>query len=248
MLDSAKRLFAYRFSGGTLTRIVQEEFSFGPLFKAGNSDPRGIRSDGEVAFGADEQDDRLYTHNIPDAFDARLASLSLSDVEIGVFSPSRLTYTAIAETGAAMTTVEAIATQEAATVLVAPVDADSDVENGHQVALARQTEITITLTSGDGSRTRSYRVFVQKPPCLTGLTAERLSEVTFVVGSVNDLDRCAGEQGAVAFFHWTGESWLLNAPGAPEFLSRQFNQRFSNGVPAAASLIAVTTTEKRTDN
>ena len=246
--DGAKRLFAYRVEDETLKRHEDEEFTFRSLLKAGNGDARGIWSDGDVVYVADEQDDKVYSYNIPDAIIARLASLSLSGVEIDEFSPGRLTYNAMAETAATVTTIEAIATQEAATVVITPTDSDGDADNGHQVALEAETEITITLTSSDGSRTRSYRVLVEKPLCLTGLTAERLSKVTFVGGSVEDLDRCASEQGVAAFFYWTGDSWLLYAPDAPEFLSHQFNQHFSDGVPAGAPLIAVGNGQHRTDN
>ncbi len=246
--DGAKRLFAYRIEDGTLVRHEDEEFTFRSLLKAGNGDARGIWSDGDVVYVADEQDDKVYSYNIPDAIDARLATLSLSGVEIDEFSPVRLTYTALADTGATVTTVKALATQEAATVVIEPSDTDGDAENGHQLALGAETEISITVTSSDGSRVKSYRVLVEKPPCLPGLTTERLSEVTFVGGSVDELDRCAREQGVVALFHWTGESWLLYAPDAPEFLSRPFNQYFSNGVPAGAPLIAVSNGQHGTDN
>ena len=173
---------------------------------------------------------------MPDAIIAGLATLGLSGIEIGDFSTGRLTYTAMADTNATATTVEAIATQEAATVVIAPTDADA--ENGHQVALAAETEIVVTVTSGDGSRIKSYRIRVEKPPCLPGLSAERLSEVTFVGGSVDDLDRCAREQNVAAFFYWTGQSWLLLAPDAPDFLSREFRDSFIAGVPTGASFIA----------
>ena len=105
--DGAKRLFAYRIEDGALVRDEDEEFSFRSLLKAGNGDARGIWSDGEVVYVADEQDDKLYSYNLPDAIDARLASLSLSDVEFEDFSPRRLSYTAKAQTGATLTTVAA---------------------------------------------------------------------------------------------------------------------------------------------
>ena len=183
---------------------------------------------------------------MPDAIIAGLATLGLSGIEIGDFSTGRLTYTAMADTNATATTVEAIATQEAATVVIAPTDADA--ENGHQVALAAETEIVVTVTSGDGSRTKPYQVFVEKLPCLIGLSAERLSEVTFVGGSVDDLDRCAREQNVAAFFYWTGQSWLLFAPDAPDFLSREFRDNFHDGVPPGASFIAANTGDNRNDN
>ncbi len=246
--DGAKRLFAYRVEEGALARHKDEEFTFRSLLKAGNGDARGIWSDGDVMYVVDEQDDKVYSYNIPDAIDARLAALSLSDVQIDEFSASRPTYTALAERAATVTTVEALAAQEAARVVIEPSDTDGDAENGHQVALGAETEITITVTSSDGSRTRSYRVLIEKPTCLTGLTTERLSEVTFVGGSVDDLERCARERGVTAFLYWTGESWLLYAPGAPEFLSHRYLHYFASGIPAGAPLIAVTTGEQRTDS
>ena len=244
--DGAKRLFAYEVDGEALTRNEDLEFTFRSLLKAGNGSPRGIWSDGDIIYVVDEQDDKVYSYNMPDAIIAGLATLGLSGIEIGDFSTGRLTYTAMADTNATATTVEAIATQEAATVVIAPTDADA--ENGHQVALAAETEIVVTVTSGDGSRTKPYRIIVEKPPCLPGLTAERLSEVTFVGGSVDDLDRCAREQGVVALFYWTGESWLLYAPDAPDFLSRQFRDNFHDGVPPGASFIAANTGDNNTDN
>ena len=246
--DGAKRLFAYEFDDEALKRNEDLEFTFRSLLKAGNGNPRGIWSDGDIMYVVDEQDDKVYTYNIPDAIIALLSSLTLSGIELTEFSPGRLTYSTLADTSATVTTVEAIATQEAATVVIAPTDADADAENGHQIALDAVTEITITVTSINGSRTKSYRVVVEKPPCLTGLTSERLSEVTFVGGSLDDLGRCAREHGVSAFFYWTGESWLLYAPDAPEFLSRPFRSNFAAGIPAGASLIAATTQGRSTDN
>ena len=160
--DGAKRIFAYRLEEGALVRHEDQEFTFRSLLKAGNGAARGIWSDGEVVYVADEQDDRVYTYNLSDAIDARLASLSLSDVELDEFAAGRPSYTALAAADATVTTVEAIAAQETATVVIAPADADGDAENGHQVALGAETEITIAVTSSDGSRTRSYRVLVEK--------------------------------------------------------------------------------------
>ena len=246
--DGAKRLFAYEVDGEALTRNEDLEFTFRSLLKAGNGSPRGIWSDGDVMFVIDEQDDKVYTYNIPDKIIAQLASLSLSGIDIEEFSSGRRAYTGMADSSATATTVEAIATQEAATVVIVPADADGDAENGHQITLNAETEISVTVTSSDGSRTKSYRVRVAQPPCLTGLTAERLSEVTFIGGSLDELGRCAREREVAAFFHWTEVSWLLYAPDAPAFLSRQFNQHFEGGIPAGAPLIALSTEARRTDN
>ena len=158
-----------------------------------NRSPRGIWSDGDIMYVVDDQDDKVYTYNIPDAIIVLLSSRTLSDIEIGDFSPGRLAYITLADTGATVTTVEAIATQEAATVVITPSDADGDPEHGHQANLEADTAISITVTSEDGSRTTTHRVLVSKAACLDGLANERLSEVTFGGGSLDDLGHCDRE-------------------------------------------------------
>ena len=122
----AKRLIAYRLpvlpdaetdsgeedaddDARELERVSDEEFT--ELSKASNNSPRGIWSDGEVMYVADESDDRVYSYNMPDAIDARLASLTLSGVDIGEFSSSNTEYEAVVSEGVTATTVEAEAMQ-----------------------------------------------------------------------------------------------------------------------------------------
>ena len=186
----------------------------------------------------DEQDDKVYTYNIPDAIIAQLASLSLDERELEEFSPNRFEYAASVAYDLAATTVAAVATQETAKVMIEPADADGDPENGHQVTLGSETAITVTVTSADGSRTKSYVVQVSKPPCLDEVSDERLSEVTFVGGSVNELEACARRQDIAALYYWTGRTWLLFAPEAPGFLSGQFRQHFANGVAPGSAFVA----------
>ena len=160
-----KRLFAYRLPAPEgpaaegaepqdLERNRDEEF--GELSKASNNSPRGIWSDGDFMYVADESDDRVYTYNMPDAIDARLASLTLSGVEFGEFDPGRTDYEAVVADGVTETTVEAEAMQRRTDVTIDPPDGDS--ANGHQVALQDLGEITVTVTSADGSRKKVYRV------------------------------------------------------------------------------------------
>ena len=104
----AKRLFAYRLPDPApddpagepqpLERVRDEEFS--RLTRASNNSPRGIWSDGEVMYVADAHDGRVYTYNMPDAIDARLASLVLAGVRFDEFSPLRTEYEGGAETPA----------------------------------------------------------------------------------------------------------------------------------------------------
>ena len=238
--DGAKRLFAYRIEDGALVRYEDEEFTFRSLLKAGNGDARGIWSDGDVIFVADEQDDKVYSYNIPDAIDARLASLSLSDIDIGEFSSNGLEYAAIVGSDTSVTTVDAEATQEGANVVIEPSDADGDPENGHQVSLDAETTITITVTSEEGTRTTNYGVQVSKPPCLEGLSEERLSEVSFVGGSVSELEACARSANVNVLYHHRNGVWtaLFLFPELPEFLSRPFRARFQEDLPPGELLIA----------
>ena len=161
-----KRLFAYRLPAPEgpaaegaephdLERVRNEEF--GELSRASNNSPRGIWSDGDVMYVADDSDDRVYTYNMPDAIDARLASLSLSGGDIGEFDPGTTEYEAMAAEGVTETTITASAIQPRTTVVGDPPDADEEAE-GHQVALAGLSEITVTVTSADGTRTKIYRV------------------------------------------------------------------------------------------
>ena len=166
----AKRLIAYRLPAPEgpaaedaepqdLERVRDEEF--GELSNASNNSPRGIWSDGEVMYVADESDDKVYTYNMPDAMNARLATLTLSGVDIGEFDPGTTDYEGTPGDGVTETTVEVVPAQSGASVAIDPPDADGEAD-GHQVSLDG-TEITVTATSPDGSRTRSYRVAVQRP-------------------------------------------------------------------------------------
>ena len=183
-----KRLFAYRLPAPEgpaaedaepqdLERVRDEEFS--KLSRASNNSPRGLWSDGDVMYVADESDDKVYSYNMPDAIDARLASLTLSGVDIGEFDPGRPDYEAVVADGVTETTVEAEAMQPRTDVAIDPPDADGDDANGHQVALQDLGEITVTVTSQDGSRTRVYRVQVPRdrvgsgPRSLAALPARR---------------------------------------------------------------------------
>ena len=158
----AKRLFAYRLEAGEdgedeLERNRDEEFPNTVLSRASNNSPRGIWSDGDDMYVAVESDDKVYTYNMPDAINARLVSLSLSGVDIGEFSPNHEEYEGAAGEGVRETTVTAEALQRRTDGDIDPPDANEEAD-GHQVALQGVEEITVTVTSADGSRTKTYRV------------------------------------------------------------------------------------------
>ena len=258
-----KRLFAYRVpvlpdaeagSGEEdaddddreLERVRDEEFS--KLSRASNNSPRGIWSDGDVMYVADESDDRVYTYNMPDAIDARLASLTLSGVDIGEFDPGRPDYEAVVADGVTETMVEAEAMQRRAVVVTDPPDADGDGANGHQVALQDLGEITVTVTSQDGSRKKSYRVQFPEtawdpardpwPHCLRGAVSEGFSLVVHEGGSVAELVTCAESRDVAAFYALHEGVYVSYILGAPNFVNREFGELFADGVPPITPLVA----------
>ena len=260
----AKRLFAYRLpvlpdeeadSGEEkadddpreLERVRDEEFPNTVLSRAGNNSPRGIWSDGDVMYVADESDDRVYTYNMPDAIDARLASLTLSGVDIGEFDPGRTEYEAVVADGVTETTVEAEAMQPRTDVAIDPPDAD-DGANGHQVALQDLGEITVTVTSQDGSRTRVYRVQFPEtgwdpardpwPHCLRGAISEGFSLVVYEGGSVEELVSCAESRDIVALYALHEGVYVSHILGAPDFVNAGFLELFPDGLPPITPLVA----------
>ena len=242
-----KRLFAYRLEAGedgedALERNRDEEFPSTVLSRAGNNSPRGLWSDGDVMYVADESDGRVYTYNMPDAIDARLASLTLSGVDIGEFDGGRTEYTGTAADGITATTVTAEALQRRTDIDIDPPDAD-EADEGHQVALEDLTEITVTVTSADGSRERVYRVRlgeeeaagpapeeVAEPApeeaagpvasCLRGDIAVGFSLVVYAGGSIEDLVACAGSRHVTALYVLDGGEYVSYIVGAPELVKR----------------------------
>ena len=253
--DGAKRLFAYRLpvlpddeadSGEDdaeagpreLERVRDEEFR--ELSKASNNSPRGVWSDGDVIYVADAGDDRVYSYNMPGAIDALLASLTLSGVDIGEFSPGRTEYEGSPDEGAVATTVTAEARQRGAEVELAPPDADAEAD-GHQLALDGVSEITATVTSADGSRTRIYRVrLAEAPPeaCLRGDVAEGFSLVLYEGGSVSELEDCAGARHVSALYATHDGGFVSHILGAPVFVNRDFAELYAGGVPPLTLLLA----------
>ena len=252
----AKRLFAYRLPAPEgpaaedaepqdLERVLDEEFS--KLSRASNNSPRGLWSDGDVMYVADESDDRVYTYNMPDAIDARLASLTLSGVDIGEFDPGRTEYEAVVADGVTETTVEAGAMQPRTDIAIDPPDADMEA-NGHQVALQDLGEITVTVTSQDGSRTEVYRVRFPEtgwdpardpwPHCLRGAVSEGFSLVVYEGGSVDELVGCAESRDIVTVYALHEGLYVSHILGAPDFVNAGFLELFPDGLPPIAPLIA----------
>ena len=247
-----KRLFAYQLptlpddeeaSDGEdkeLERVRDEEFGGSrELTKASNNSPRGIWSDGDVMYVADESDDKVYTYNMPDAIDARLASLTLSGVDIGEFDRNHTDYEAVLTDGLAETTVEAVAVQSGAEVAIDPPDADEEAD-GDQVVVEGGAEITVTVTSPDGSREKVYRVVLSEAEpsasCLRGAIAVGFSLVVYEGGSIEDLDACATSRNVTALYALDGGEWVSYILGAPEFANERFGELYADGLPSLTPL------------
>ena len=243
-----KRLFAYRLpvldaqedtaaEHLELERVRDEEFGESrELTKASNNSPRGIWSDGDVMYVADASDGKAYSYNMPDAIDARLASLTLSDIAFGEFVPRQTDYEGVADEGVTQTTVEALAVQTGAEVAIDPPDAD-EATDGRQAAVADGAEITITVTSADGSRKRVYLVRIAVRECLDGLGAD-FSLVAYEGGGIADLEACARSLPVSALYAWDGSAYLSYILDAPLFVNEGFVALFPEGLPDGTELLA----------
>ena len=237
--DGANRVFAYRLVEGELQRFEDEEFSFRPLLKAGNGEARGIWSDGDVLWVADQEDAEIYSYNLPDAAQAKLAALSLSGVDLE-FSSEMSAYSVGVAYDRRSTTVTATATQPLATVDIAPLDADL-AHDGHQVDLDDHERITVTVTSADGSRIRTYEIDIERAGCLTGALDTPISEVSFVGGTVADLVDCSRQLDVSTVYHYEDGDWvaLFLNPELPDFLSQPFYNRFPSGLSTDQRLFVI---------
>ena len=242
-----KRLFAYRLPspaddrGGedlALERAPGEDFT--EPGGVGNNSPRGIWAAAGLMYVVDANDGKVYSYNMPDAWDARLASLMLPGVDIGAFDPDRTDYEGAPAGGVTETTVEAAAEQEGAAVAIEPADADGEAA-GHQVALPGVGEITVTVTSEDGSRERVYRVALTEsgPPanCLRGAVAVGFSLVVYGGGSVDALEACAQSRHVTALYALHEGEYVPYILDAPAFVRERFRALFADGVPSGTPLI-----------
>ena len=221
--DRAKRLFAYRLPAlpdgaeagdaddRELERVRDEEFT--NLSRASNNSPRGIWSDGEVMYVVDASDGKVYSYNMPDAIDARLASLTLSGVDFGEFSALRYDYASDTIPDGNIATLTAMPAQPGGSLRIEPADHDGDPANGHHVRLLPGREIIVTVTSPDGSRTRVYRLVLGEEEaagptaaCLRGAVNVGFSLVLYGGGSVDELEACAeGRQVTALYVPHRGE-------------------------------------------
>ena len=124
---------------------------------------------------------------------------------------------------------------------IAPADADGEAD-GYQVALQDLGEITVTVTSADGSRTTTYRVGLAEAgpsaSCLRGAVSVGFSLVVSEGGSLDDLVACAGSRHVTALYVLDGGEYVSYIVGAPELVNTRFVELFPDRVPALTPLIA----------
>ena len=196
---------------------------------------------------ADANDGKVYSYNMPDEIDARLASLELTGVNFGDFSPLRFDYASDTIPHGNIATLTATPAQSDASVEVEPADHDGDLANGRQLRLLPGLEITVTVTSPDRSRMRVYRLLLGDEEA-TGPASRTACETSSPSAStrsrtraavVADLEACASGLDVISLYALDADgkyvSYIL---GAPEFVNRAFVELFADGVPADASMIA----------
>ena len=125
-------------------------------------------------------------------------------------------------------------------MIIAPADADAR-RSGHQVAIADGVEVTVTVTSTDGSRKRVYSVFIAPgavPPCLRGAVDVGFSLLTYAGGSVEELVSCAEGRHVKSLYATQGGAFVSYILGAPDFVNRAFRELYADGVPVNTPLLA----------
>ena len=157
-----------------------------------NDKPWGIWSDAETLYVADEDDDKVYTYNVPKSANAELKSLSLSPVDMDIdFDAATTEYDIDVAATVSQVTVAAKPLQRWAKVTITPADADTTTD-GYQVNLiGTSTDITIRVTAHDGTPSSdTYTVTVDReasddpdpdPPS----TDATLSRLTLSAGRLN---------------------------------------------------------------
>jgi hypothetical protein len=166
---------------------------------------------------ADASDGKVYTYNMPDAIDARLASLALGGIDIGEFAPDQTDYEGVIAEGVTETTVTAETVQPRTDVAIDPPDTDEEA-NGHQVSLDGVDAIKVTVTSADGTRIKVYRVQFESPEVKVALEpgwnsfAWPGADGTSIGEALEEAELA---DNVIAVYRWAGATgtWLGYFPG-----------------------------------
>ena len=234
-----------------LERVRDEEFS-GAEPKAGNNSPRGIWSDGDVMYVADESDDQRLQRTTCPALSTRVSPRSRSAAWTSASSTSsntgvRRQSLSDGVTETARSRPQAI--QRRAAVVTDPPDADVR-RRERPPGSPRRTSARSPSPSPrqDGSRTRTYRVQFPEtawdpardpwPHCLRGAISEGFSLVVFEGGSVEELIGCAESRDIVTLYVLHEGVFVSYILGAPGFVNAGFLELFPDGLPPIAPLVA----------
>ena len=168
--SQADRLSAYHLRSGTRDASRDIMLGDGDLGDGGRR-TAGLWSDGETMWVADSSANELYEYALPSlSSNASLTLLELSDGDIGTFSPTDTSYTAVVSDTVTVTTLTALPASGARVEIDVP-DAEAHTP-GHQVALAEEVNVvTVTVTAADGVTVRSYTVTVTRAATEPPLTA-----------------------------------------------------------------------------
>ena len=187
----------------SLERVRNEEFD--KLSRASNNSPRGIWSDGDVMYVVDGSDGKVYTYNMPDAIEAQPR---LADPERPRYRRVRWRAHRVCRhprRGGSRRRPSRPQPCNGAPNSPSTRRMLTRRPDGHQVALEGATEITVTVTSADGSRTKTYRVTVRRPevemelaPTWTSIEWPGADGVT-IAGALQDGD--IGDK-VLVVYHW----------------------------------------------
>ena len=119
------------------------------------TNPKGLWSDGGMMWIGSYN---IYGFYLPTP--AALDSLSVSDADIGTFSPWSTSYTGTVADTTDTVTVEAAAQHDDASVVILPADTTPGTD-GHQVSLS-PGDNTITVTSGTYNHTMTYTITITR--------------------------------------------------------------------------------------
>ena len=138
------------------------------------------------------------------------------------FKSSQREYTATVGNAVAMTTVTATPAVDGAKADIDPYDADNTASNGHQVELELGgNEITVTVTSADGTSYQDYMVMV-----------DRRAPSSIIQGTVTD-ENGVGISGVTIT---VGGKAPLNATGSPKALKTKSDGTYSAEVESGPAM------------
>ncbi len=151
-----------------------------------NRRPQGIWSDGSKLWVADKHSDKVFVYDLPEAptpeKETRLRSLGMRGVNMRFFGPNSINYITSSPSRHSRTMVTPVTLNPDASFVIAPDDSQTHLD-GHWVELEDDgdTEITVTVTSADGTETLVYTVRILQGEADLGWVASRsrLKSISF---------------------------------------------------------------------